>query len=151
MLKQPEGWHVRAQAAQDRPGAWRGGGGGGWKPARHRALGWLPACHSGQPQMAGGGSCKGWAFYLSKWVWFGGHTNKAMPKSEVGHFPLRCRQKCFGSIQGVSALVPLTCKAKGFSALEDALCLQNACSVPGLDSLDASISPLDPQLVITRQ
>lgn len=25
MLKQPRGWHVRAQTAHDRPGAWGGG------------------------------------------------------------------------------------------------------------------------------
>lgn len=39
MLKQPEGWHVRAQAAQDRPGAWRGGGGRGVEACQAQSLG----------------------------------------------------------------------------------------------------------------
>lgn len=70
----------------------------GWVPrvgeaCAQRALGQLPTCHSGCPQMAGKRICKGWAFWLSKQTWFWRlHKQVKASESKDEHFPLCCWQ-----------------------------------------------------------
>lgn len=87
--------HVRARAVRQA----RRPEGGGEEAAGHRALGWLPACRSGWPPLAGGG-LKGRAFSLSN-----GCGVEVTPQGNArvnGAFPLRCRQNAQVPFRGVS-------------------------------------------------
>lgn len=85
--------HVRARAVRQA----RRPEGGGEEAAGHRALGWLPACRSGWPPLAGGGSQRAGFLPLQR-VWCGGHTTRQRPSERS--LPFALPAKCSGSIQG---------------------------------------------------